>query len=303
MAPRTSADRVKPLDWDGLHVFTAVCEAGTVSGAAQRLGVNHSTVLRRLASLEQALAVRLFDRLASGYALTAAGNELAGKLAGVADQIESAQRHLLGLDEQMRGVIRLTTTDTLLHTILMKLVAQFSLRHPGVEVQVTVNNSFSSLTQREADVAVRGSNRPPENLAGRRVGSIQTALYASRDYLKTLGRRPDLRHMRFVAPDESLSHIGQARWVRKHVAPAQIAMRVDSLSWMVDAVAQGVGAGLLLCPLADQRKELVRLAPPDPELDTQIWILTHPDLRQVARIRAFTQHLYEALSADPRLAH
>jgi DNA-binding transcriptional LysR family regulator len=80
-------------------------------------------------------------------------------------------------------------------------------------------------------------------------------------------------------------------------------MRVDSLVGMVDAVAHGLGAGLLLCPLADVRSELVRLAPPDPALDTQVWILTHPDLRQVARVRAFTQFVFDTLSGDVRLAH
>jgi DNA-binding transcriptional LysR family regulator len=183
------------------------------------------------------------------------------------------------------------------------VLARFHAAHPGVQVQVAVNNSFSSLTQREADVALRGSNRPPPNLVGRRVGDIQTAPYASRGYLKSLGRQADFASYRWVGTDESLAHLEQAKWLRKHVAEARVAMRVDSLVGMVDAVAHGLGAGLLLCPLADVRSELVRLAPPDPTLDTQVWILTHPDLRQVARVRAFTQFVFDALSVDVRLAH
>lgn len=293
----------RPLPWDDLQAFAAVCQAGTIGGAAARLAVNHSTVLRRIAALEAGLGVRLFDRLRGGYAPTAAGNELAERLAGVAEQIDSAQRRLLGHDEQIRGAIRLTTTDTLLPGVLMPLLAGFAARHPAVQLQIAVNNTFASLTRREADVAVRGSNRPPENLVGRRVGGIRTALYASAGYLAALGPRRPLHAMRFVAPDESLSHLEQAKWLRRNVPDERIALRVDSLVGMVDAVAAGIGAGMLLCPLADARGDLVQLQPPDAQLDTQVWILTHPDLRQVARIRAFTQFLFESLSADPRLAH
>jgi DNA-binding transcriptional LysR family regulator len=106
----------------------------------------------------------------------------------------------------------------------------------------------------------------------------------------------------WVAPDESLSHLEQAKWLARHVDPSRIAVRVDSLLGMVEGVRSGIGAGLLLCALADAHAGLVQLAPPPPELDTRIWILTHPELRQVARIRAFTQFLFDALREDPRLA-
>jgi len=291
------------LDWADLQYFAAVVRSGSIAGAARALRVNHSTVLRRIASLEAALGVRLFDRLPGGYALTTEGNELNEQLAGLDEQVDAAQRRLTGRDAAITGTIRLTTTDTLLHGLLMPVLARFHAAHPGVQVQVAINNSFSSLTQREADVALRGSNRPPPNLVGRRVGDIQTALYASRAYLKSLGRHADIAAYRWVGSDESLAHLEQAKWLRRNVDEARVALRVDSLVGMVDAVAHGVGAGLLLCPLADARSELVRLAPPDPALDTQVWILTHPDLRQVARMRVFTQFVFDALSVDVRLAH
>jgi DNA-binding transcriptional LysR family regulator len=291
-----------PLRWDDLQVFLAVHGAGAVSGAARRLGVNHSTVLRRIGALEAALGTRLFDRLPGGYALTEAGQALAERLAGVAEQVDGAQRQVAGLDEQVQGPIRLTTTDTLV-PLLMPVLTAFGARHPGVQIQLAVNNVFSSLTRREADVAVRGTLQPPENLVGRRVGAIQTALYVSRGLAAARGRRKRLDDLRFVAPDESLAHLAQARWLAREVPPARIAMRVDSLLGMVEAVRGGAGAGLLLCPLAEGDERLVRLAPPNPALDTPIWILTHPDLRQVARMRAFTQALFDALSSDPRLVH
>ena len=291
------------LSWDDVQVFLGVCRAGSISGAARELAVNHSTVLRRIASLESALGVRLFDRLPGGYALTSSGNAFAEQLAGVAERMEAAQRQLMGLDEAVKGTIRLTAPDTLVHGLLMPLLRAFRVRHPAVQIEFVTANSFLSLTQREADVAVRGSNRPPENLVGRRVGDIQTALYAARGYLKTLPRGHVLDDYTWVAPDESLSHLEQARWLARHVGPERIALRVDSLVGMVDAVEHGLGVGWLLCPLAEARTGLVRLQPPLRQMDTQIWILTHPDLRQVARMRVFTQFLFEALSTDPRLVH
>jgi DNA-binding transcriptional LysR family regulator len=106
-----------------------------------------------------------------------------------------------------------------------------------------------------------------------------------------------------VAPDEALAHLAQMQWLRTHVPDERIAMRLTSLAAMVDAVAAGVGVGLLLCPLAEAHAKLVRLQPPMESLDTQVWVLTHPDLRSVARVKALTDFLYERLSADPRLSH
>ena len=291
------------MNWDDLRHFLAIRDRGSISGAAARLGVNHSTVLRRIASLEQTLGVRLFERLPSGYAPTAAGHELAERLAGVSEQIEAAERRSAGGDLEIKGVLRLTTTDTLVHGLLMPALTRFCERHPRVQLQVAINNTFMNLTQREADVAVRGSNRPPENLIGRRVGNIRTAPYASRAYLKSLRRDASADDWRWVALDESLAHLEQAKWLRTNVAVERIAMRLDSLVAMVDAVVAGAGVGMLLTPLADARDGLVRLAEPLPQLDTQLWVLTHPDLRDVARVRALTDHLFDTLNADVRLDH
>jgi len=235
--------------------------------------------------------------------LTERGHELAANLAGVAEQIEAAERRIAGGDLAVEGTIRLTTTDTLLHSFLMSYLGEFRALHPAVEIQVVVNNNFLNLTRREADVAVRGSNRPPENLVGRRVGTIETALYASREYAKSLGKKPSLDELRWIAPDESLAHLESAKWIRQHVRREQVVMRVDNLVGLVDAVEAGVGVGLLLCPLADRRKALVRLEAPLRLMDTQIWVLTHPDLKQVARIRALTDFLFERLSANTQLRH
>lgn len=293
----------KPLEWTDLQFFVAVCERGSVGAAAQALRVNHSTVLRRIANLERALSVRLFDRLPRGYALTEHGHALEANVAGVQEQLDAAQRRLTGVDLELGGTIRVTAPDTLIQAFLLPLLAEFQAAHPAVRLELVANNTFLNLTQREADVAVRGSNRPPENLVGRRAGVIQTALYGSRDYLASLGRKHTVADYRWVGHDPSLLHLESAKWMAKHVAPERVCIRVDSLVAMTQAVAAGFGVGWLLCPLGDARAELERIDPPRPELDTQVWVLTHPDLKRVARIKALTDFLYERLSGDKRLDH
>ena len=287
------------LDWQDLRYFAAVSRTGTVAGAARELGVNHSTVLRRLDSLERTLGVRLFERLQSGYVLTGAGEALQARVAPIEEDIGAAERELAGRDAALRGPIRLTTTDTLAHGLLLPILQRFQALHPAVTLQLVVNNSFLNLTQREADIAVRPSNTPPANLVGRQAGVLASALYASHAYLRQSDRagiaRDDWTAHRWVAPDDSLAHLAMAQWLAGHVPPSQVAVRADSLLTMLDAARQGMGVAPLLCMLAGRERSLQQLAPPDPRLHTQLWVLSHRDLRNVARIKALSQFLYDAL--------
>jgi DNA-binding transcriptional LysR family regulator len=286
-------------DWDDLRFFLAVAEAGSLSRAAKTLRVTHSTVLRRLANLESRLEARLFERFQTGYVLTDAGEALQRRLTSLASGIEAAQRELKGKDTVLSGTIRLTSTDTLVRGLLISSLAAFRHEHPGIELQVVVNNAFLNLAPREADVAVRPSNRPPENLVGREAGVVQTAIYASKSYLRRAARAgtkaTDWDRHDWVALDDSLAHLAQSKWVQARIPPERVGLRVDSLTTMVDAVREGFGFGMLLCLLAEDERELTRIAPPPSSLDTQVWVLTHPDLRRVRRIKALTGHLIESL--------
>ncbi len=282
------------LDWDDLRFFLEVATKGSLSGAAKALRTSHSTVLRRLATLEKQLGARLFKRLPSGYAITDAGEQLRERLAGIAEQIEGAQRQLSGLDKRPSGTIRITSTDTLMHTLLMPLLTQFRKTYPEIQLQIVVNNTFLSLTRREADVAIRPTSRPAENLVGRKVGHIQTALYASKLYWKANAKKAFDAHP-WVVPDDSLAHLAQAKWAGKHVPAERTAVSVDTLLGMVSAVRAGLGIGMLLMLLAERDDQLVRIGEPEPQFDTDVWILTHADLKHVPRIRLFTDFMHERL--------
>lgn len=296
------------MDWDDLKYFLAVQQGGSISAAASRLQVNHSTVLRRLARLEEALGARLFERLTTGYLLTSTGEALAADLAGLREQVDTAERHVMGQDQAIRGTIRITSTDTLFASLLTGLLAAFRALHPQVQLELVMNNALLSLTRREADVAVRGSNHPPEHLVGQRVGRLQTAPYASHAYLAEHRNRPDWTERNWpqydwIGPDTSLSHLAQAHWLSTHVPTSCVVARSDSLVGMVQCVRAGMGVAMLLCPLGESEPSLQRLSEPDPSLDIEVWVLAHPDARRVARVRALTDFLYTHLRTDPRLAH
>ncbi len=294
------------MNWDDYRYFLAVAATGSLSAAARRLGQSHSTVLRRLDKLETVLDARLFERFQNGYVLTAAGDELLALLAPLDDGMNDVARQMSGRNAALQGTIRVTTTDTLLEALLLPALAEFRRLQPGIVLQVTVDNSFLNLTRREADVAIRPSNTPPDRLAGRKLGTLRTAPYASRAYLDTIDsagpQGGDWAKLDWVAPDDALAHLAQARWLREHVPAERTALSVDSLVGMTAAVAAGLGAGMLLCLLADTRPDLVQLAPPVPALDTDVWVLTHPDLRRVNRIRTFTEFLYTRLAGQAPLA-
>jgi len=144
----------------------------------------HGIPTRIVTTSDQAHPARVFDRLPDGYKLTAQGEELRNQLRGVSEQIERAQRSLSGRDLSLSGAIRVTTTDTLMHGLLMPYLAEFRALNPAMQMEIVINNTFLNMTRREADIAVRPSNIVPENLVGRRVGRLRSAIYASKSYLK-----------------------------------------------------------------------------------------------------------------------
>lgn len=291
------------MDWDDCQYFLAVAAEGSVSAAARRMAQSHSTVIRRLDKLEGALDVRLFERFQSGYVLTATGEELLALLNPIDEGMQDVVRKIGGSNASLRGSIRVTTTDTLLEPVVLPAVASFRLAYPGIRIQLMVDNRFVNLSRRDADVAIRPSNVPPDNLVGRKAGTLRTAPYAAHRYLARHGGGDGSWDGHdWVAPDESLGHLRQAAWLRQYVPVERHVVSVDSLLGMVGAVEAGLGAGMLLCLLADGRSGLAQLAPADPALDTDVWILSHPDLRRVKRIRAFTDFLFQELARHPALA-
>ncbi|MPZ40519.1 MAG: LysR family transcriptional regulator [Rhizobiales bacterium] len=285
------------LPWDDLKLVFAIGTAGTLSGGARRLGIDHSTAFRRLGALEARLGVRLFDRARDGYAATPAGEAIIREAARFDGVVEALERKLAGEDLRPSGTVRVTTTDTLLGVLAPEL-ARFRTTHPGITVDLVVANAFLSLTKRDADVAIRPAAEVPENLTGRRLAGIATALYAGHDF--RLADRRSLANENWIGLDETLSHLGSARWMAAEVAPERIVARADTLMAAHALAREGVGIAALPCYLADPDPRLKRLSPPIDAMSSSIWLLTHPDLKRVARIRAFLDFIATALTAHRR---
>lgn len=281
------------LHWDDLRVVQAIAEAGSLSGAGRRLGASHATVFRRLNAIERRLGVALFERSRTGYAPTPAGEDLAATAARVETEVLGAERRVVGRDLRLSGSIRVTTTDTLLMGLLSPIFAGFQRAHPEIVLEVAVSNQLFNLSQRDADVAVRPSPSPPEHLVGRRVGTVAQAVYA----------RADDAADAWVGPDRHLGYAALDAWMADQEANERCRYRVDTMFGMLAAARDGLGRAVLPCYLADAEAALMRLGEPIPELATDLWLLTHPDLRRVARIRAFMAYVAEAVKAsDYRLA-
>ena len=164
------------IDWDDIRYFLAVARRGSITSAARDLGVNHSTVSRRIAAFEDNLGVRLFDRIATGYNLTPAGQEM----------VPSAQRmeeEALGLDTALSGVLRVTTAGTFVNPFLMEQIGRFLTEYPGIDIELVVSTDLANLHAREVDVAIRATMNPPDTLVGRRIGRLTAMLYGRSDFI------------------------------------------------------------------------------------------------------------------------
>lgn len=292
------------MDWTDLRYFAAVGRLGTLAGAARELGVNHSTVFRRLNALESELGVKLFERLPTGYALTTPGEEMLATATRVEEEITALDRRISGRDYRLSGPIRVTTTDTLGLSFVQPYLYRFHQQYPGIQVELVISNEFFSLSKREADIAIRPTRTPPEELVGRKLSDIAWAVYGSKEYLK--GRRKprkreDLAGHALVRGDDSLGTLAAERWLRRHGAQAEVACRTNSIMAQVAAAKAGFGLAVLPCFVADTAVDLVRVLPPDADLVSQLWLLTHRDLRHTARIRAFMEFMAGAVARDRRL--
>jgi DNA-binding transcriptional LysR family regulator len=288
-------------DWDDLRFFLAVAREGGLSPASRELGVNQSTVSRRITQMEESLAARLFDRQARGYALTAVGEEMLALASVIEDDVLVLSRAVAGADRELRGTVRVTTVDELFECIAPHLKI-FRERYPGIDLEVNSEPRMYSLSRREADVAIRPGGKPTEDdIVGRRLVQLPMAAYASSGYL-TGCKRP--RRAADLAKHPLIGFSGGrlgASDIREFVDGGRVAIRTNSMSGQAIAAKAGLGVALLPRFIGDPEPRLVRLFKLPSDGAAYLWLLIHSDLRQTARVRAFVDFMTEAIVTDRKL--
>jgi DNA-binding transcriptional LysR family regulator len=288
-------------NWDDLRAFIAVADETSFALAAKRLGVNKSTVSRRMSALEEALGVRLLDIHGRGHVLTADGQRLLEHARSIATQIEALERDLVGRDAQLSGAVTLATTEALAREVLPPHLKTFRDAFPEVSVAVLTGNEVVRLGEGRAAVALRHGEKPSEgDVVVRALCGVAGALYASREYIEREGRpsRVDLSSHKFVGVHENLAHLPAARFLEELVPSSCIAIRCTDLGSQVAAVEVGLGIAVLPCFAGDARPSLVRLFEPEASLSSELWLVWHGELRRTGRVRALVEHLATALAAE-----
>lgn len=288
----------KSLAWDDFRLIKSIADKRALPAAAIALGLNHSTVFRRLGQIEEAIGVKLFERHRSGYVATPAGEEMVLLAERVDSDINAFALRLAGQEIKPAGELRVTTNDTLLVDLLTPLFAGFLGQCPDIRLDVLLSNQALNLSKRDADVAIRATDNPPETLVGRRAGRIAWALYGRMsEFPDTIELEIEALWSRnWVSLSEQFNTLKAVRYLSQHVAPERVVYKVNTVLGLTEAVEAGVGLGFLPCFIADTRPGLTRLAPPDPDFSADLWLLTHPDLRHSPRVRLFLDYIAAELT-------
>jgi DNA-binding transcriptional LysR family regulator len=289
--------------WDDLRYFLELSRRGRLLAAAERLGVDHTTVGRRIAALETSLNTQLFDRTPRGYSLTAAGQRLLVH----AEQMESTSLaihgDLTGGDQILTGAVRVGTAEGFGSRFLAPRLPLLHQRHPGIELDLVTSARFISLSKREADIAINLTRPTTGRLVARKLCDYALRLYATADYLARAPRlhsRDDLPNHVLVGYVDDLIFAQELRYLDETLPNLHPSFRASSVLTQFEAVLAGTGIGVLHCFMADGQPGLVQVLP-ELTIWREYWLVTHEDLRSIARIQAVSRFIIEQVEAHQPL--
>lgn len=284
------------FDWDDLKYFLAVAHNGSTIAAGKALGVNQSTVHRRLEELEKRIQRKLVTRESSGYRLTEYGVELLPFAERCEEAVQQLQRHVQDKTRDLTGSIRVTCPEPLVARIMKSpLLERFNARYPNLKIEFVSSDRYLDLSKGEADVAFRSGDTDDE-LIGRKIAESLWAVYASQDYVSRNGKPSQLNELvnhPLVAFDETLSTHRPLTWLKEVAPQANYVSRHNSVLGLVSAIKSGIGIGPLPTALGDAESELTKLMGPIPELTRSWRMLAHPDLRRTPRVAALFEFIVD----------
>jgi len=286
------------MNWDDLKYFLAVAREGSITGGAKLLNVQHSTVSRRLRALEKDMGTQLIERKKSGYELTDDGELLKQSALKMELEFVKVDGSLIGKETELSGDLRVTAINNMASTILMPIFASFAQKYPLIKLHINVNNTYASLAEREADVAIRLTNSPLDTLIGKRLTTVASTVYGSHSYLETM--KKEKKKPKWLGVTCCGFH--QA-WTKQACEDHQHQFFSDDTLLTLSALKQNVGIAYLPCFMGDSDKQLERVEEPDENLNLGLWLLYHPDLKRNAKISAFRKHMSLEIENQKHLFH
>jgi DNA-binding transcriptional LysR family regulator len=280
------------------QTILALVRAGTLAEAAQRLGIDASTIFRSVQRIERGVGQRLFERSRTGYRPTPLGLQLARHAERIESELDAARSTVQASSDHVAGAVHITTTDTVLYGLVLPALRDLAALHPSLAVELSATNSLASLTKRDADIAVRATKRPPEHLVGKHVGPLQIAVFAAKARGLRSGDADTLARCDWVAPDGSLGNHPSVAWRKRHVPCVEPRYRTNSVMAVMEMVARDFGIGIFPVFLARGRDDLVQLTPPLDEGESQLWVLAHPEARHLPHVSAVFTHLAARLAIE-----
>lgn len=278
--------------WDDLRFVLAIARSGNLAAAAAAVSVNHSTMFRRLNALEAAIGSKLFERLASGYRPTDAGQRLIEAAERMESEALALDRDLTGRDARLVGQVRVTCSETLGLKVLTPLIRDFRNKHPGIVVDLTVDNRVVDMARREADVAIRATRPTAGDLFGRKIAEVQWGFFAAPAHLKRRGTPKtlaDIGDHDLIGWTDTAPQTKAGAWLLRHVPNAQVGFRASGLVGQYIAARAGLGLALLPVYLAAEDRGVAPALGRLSDLVTEMWIVTHRSLKDTARIRTFME--------------
>ena len=275
------------MNWDDMRFFLALSREGSISAAGRSLGVNHTTVARRITALEDMLGTRLFDRLPAGYEMTQSAEDLYRHALEMEAHAQAIDREVFGQDAALKGPLKLTVAHDVAIRLLIKDLRNFRNEYPCIDLEILTTPGLVDLASRQADIAVRLTAKPPDYLVGREVTPIRHGVYGSQKYLKEMN-----------GPIEAILFRGDTEhpeWLREHFPEPTSVLRTDDATTMLTAVREHHGLARLPCLLGDSDPDVRRLDVRLTPSTWGIWILSHVDLRSTARVRVCREFLIAAI--------
>jgi DNA-binding transcriptional LysR family regulator len=291
-------------EWDDVRFFLAASREGSLSGAARTLSVDHVTVGRRIAALEERLGAKLLARTPEGLSATSAGQAILRQCETMEASAFDIERLAAGHDSQYGGRIRVTTTEVLATHIIVPELAALRERFPQLQVEILTGVRLLDIARREAEIAVRPVRPTASSLVCRKLGDFGFALYASREYLSKHGTPVRGRGLRghFL-----ISYVGTPSsgfgplFMKEAVEGAKIALRSNDKTVQARGAVEGLGICELSCVFGDEQADLVRVWPQEAPTLRPIWMVIHEDLRRAARIRLLSSAIVEAFQRKSAL--